>query len=124
MMSLARLALLTVTLAAAVGLAWSNPTMDNYLRFVEEELNRALNRMDQQTPSREREFIQGIVRSQGKNLIEGIVRPATVRSNWGLLSRYETHVVDTKVIVLGIGGRFIPISGVEEATVKIGRLAF
>ena len=124
MNSLTRLASLVVVLAVAVGLAWSNPTMDDYLRFVEEELNKALDRMDQQTSSRERQFIQGIVRSQGKKLIEGIVRPATVRSNWGLLSRYETQVVDTRVVVIGIGRQFIPISGVEEATVKIGRLAF
>jgi hypothetical protein len=33
-------------------------------------------------------------------------------------------VIDTKVVVLGVAGRFIPIEGVEEATIKIGRLAF
>ena len=121
---LTRLAALVIVLAGAVGLAWSNPTMDEYVQFVDDELNRALNRMDRQTPSAERQFIQGLVRSQGKNLIEGIVRPATVRSNWGLVSRYETRVVGTKVVILGIGGRFIPISGVEEAKAKIRQLAF
>ena len=105
-------------------MAWSNPTMDDYVRFVEAELHKALDRMDQQAPSRERQFIQGIVRSQGKNLIEGMVRPATARSNWGLLSRYETQMAGTKVVVLGIGRRFIPISGVEEAKAKIKQLDF
>jgi len=124
MTSLTRLAVLVVVLAGAVGLAWSNPTMDDYVQFVGDELNRALDRKDQQTPSRERQFIQGFVRSQGKNLIEGMVRPATVRSNWGLVSRYETQVLDTKVVVLGIGSRFIPISGVEEVRAKIQQLAF
>jgi len=124
MKSLARLAWLVVVLAGAVGLAWSNPTMDDYVRFVEAELHKALDRMDQQAPSRERQFIQGIVRSQGKNLIEGMVRPATARSNWGLLSRYETQMAGTKVVVLGIGRRFIPISGVEEAKAKIKQLDF
>jgi len=124
MNSLPRLAVLVIVLAGAVGLAWSNPTMDEYLQFVEDELNRALDRKDQRALSGERQFMQSLVRSQGKNLIEGVVRPATVRSNWGLVSRYETSVIETTVVVLGIGGRFIPISGVEEANEKIRQLAF
>lgn len=124
MNSLARLAVLVIVLAGAVGLAWSNPTMDDYLKFVEHEVHRALDRMEQRASSGERSLIQGLVRSQGKNLIEGMVRPSTVRKNWGLLSRYETHLVDTTVVILGIGGRFIPISGVEEAKAKIKKMAF
>ncbi len=124
MNSLARLSVLVIVLAGAVGLAWSNPTMDDYLQFVENEVHRALDRMEQRASSGERSLIQGLVRSQGKNLIEGMVRPATVRKNWGLLSRYETHLVDTTVVMLGIGGRFIPISGVEEAKAKMKKMAF
>ena len=123
-MSLARLAVLVVVLAGAVGLALSNPTTDDYLQFVELELNGALDRMDQGMPSQEQQVIRQVFRTQGKKLIEGIVRPATVRHNWGLLSRYETRVAETKVVVVGIGGQFIPIQGVEEATLKIGRMAF
>jgi hypothetical protein len=33
-------------------------------------------------------------------------------------------VADTKVVALGISGWFVPIRGVEEATLKIGRMAF
>ncbi|MDH5669779.1 MAG: DUF4359 domain-containing protein [Nitrospira sp.] len=124
MNSLVRLSVLVIVLAGAVGLAWSNPTMDDYLQFVEHELHRALDRMEQRASSGERQLIQGLVRSQGKNLIEGMVRPATVRKNWGLLSRYETHLLDTTVVMLGIGGRFIPISGVEEAKAKLKKMAF
>lgn len=123
-MSLARLAVMVVVLAGAVGLALSNPTTDDYLQFVERELNRALDRMDQGMPSQEQQMIRQVFRTQGKKLIEGIVRPATVRHNWGLLSRYETRVAETRVVVIGIGGQFVPIKGVEEATQKIGRMAF
>lgn len=123
-MSLARLAVMVVVLAGAVGLALSNPTTDDYLQFVERELNEALDRMDQGTPSQEQQVIRQVFRSQGKKLIEGIVRPSTVRHNWGLLSRYETRVAETKVVVVGIGGQFVPIKGVDEATLKIGRMAF
>jgi hypothetical protein len=123
-MSLARLAVMVVVLAGAVGLALSNPTTDDYLQFVERELNGALDRMDQGMPSQEQQVIRQVFRSQGKKLIEGIVRPSTVRHNWGLLSRYETRVAETKVVVVGIGGQFVPIKGVDEATLKIGRMAF
>jgi hypothetical protein len=123
-MSLARLAVLVVILAGAVGLALSNPTMDDYLQFVERELNGALDRMDQRTPIQEQQMIRQVFRSQGRKLIEGIVRPSTVRHNWGLLSQYDTRVAETKVVVLGIGGQFIPIKGVEEATLAVGRMAF
>jgi len=123
-MSLSRLTLMVLALAGAVGLVLSNPTTDDYLKFVEQELNRAIDRMDQNTPSREQRFIREVFRSQSKKLIEGVVRPSTVRHNWGLLSQYETQVADTKVVVLGISGRFVPIKGVEETTLKIGRMVF
>lgn len=123
-MSLARLTSLVVALAGAVALALSNPTTDDYVQFVERELNVALDRMDQRTPSREQDLIRQVFRSQGKKLIENVVRPATVRHNWGLFSQYETRVAETKVVVLGIGSQFVPLKGVDEATLKIGRMAF
>ena len=123
-MSLIRLAVVVLALTGAVGLALSNPTMDDYLEFVERELGRAIDRMDQHTPSREQQLIRDVFRSQSKKLIAGVVRPATVRHNWGLVSQYETRLADTKVVVLGIGGRFVPIKGLEETTLKIGRMVF
>jgi hypothetical protein len=123
-MSLVRLAGIVLTLAGAVGLALSNPTMEDYLQFVEQELGRAIDRMDQRTPSREQQLIRDVFRSQSKKLIAGVVRPATVRRNWGLVSQYETQIADAKVVVLGVGGRFIPIKGLEETTLRIGRMAF
>ena len=32
--------------------------------------------------------------------------------------------VEEPVVVLGLGGQFIPLQGVEEATLKIGQMAF
>jgi hypothetical protein len=123
-MSLFRLSVIVVALAGAIGLALSNPTMDDYLRFVEQELSKAIDRMDKGSPTREQQFIRQVFQSQSRKLLELLVRPNTVRRNWGFVSRYETQVADTKVIVLGLGGRFIPLQGVEEATLKIGRMAF
>jgi len=124
MTSLLRLGTVVILLAGAVGLALTNPTMDDYLRFVEQEMSKALDRMDQSTPTREQQFIRQVFRLQSKKLVESVVRPHTTRQNWGVLSRYETHVVDTRVVVLGIGRRFVPIEGVEEAALEIGRMVF
>ena len=123
-MSLLRLSVVVVALACAIVLVLSNPTMEDYLRFVEQELSKAIDRMDRGTPAREQQFIRQVFQSQSRRLLESIVRPNTARQNWGIASRYETKVADTKVIVLGLGGRFIPLQGVEEATLKIGRMAF
>ncbi|MCP9441479.1 MAG: DUF4359 domain-containing protein [Nitrospira sp.] len=121
-MSLTRLAFLVVILAGAVWLAWSNPTMDDYIRFVELEIHRALDRLDERTSARGQRFVHEVIRTQSRQLVDGVIRPATIRKNWGLLSWYETLVARTKVVVLGVAGRFIPISGMEEATKKVERL--
>ncbi|MBL8036774.1 MAG: DUF4359 domain-containing protein [Nitrospira sp.] len=123
-MSLLRLSVIVGALIILVGLAWSNPTTDDYLQFVEQELGKAIDRMDQGTSTREQQFLRQMFRSQSKKLLDSFVRPNTVRRNWGLVSHYETQVADTKVLVLGLAGHFIPLRGVEEATLKIGRMAF
>jgi len=123
-MSLLRLSLVVVILAGAVALALSNPTMTDYLQFVQHELDKAMSRMDQATSTREQQFIRQVFASQSKKILQDVVLPHTRRQNWGLASRYETTVMDTRVVVLGVAGLFIPVEGVEEATVKIGRLAF
>lgn len=118
------LAGLAGTLTAAVWLAATNPTMDAYLQFVEARLAAEIEKMDQSGPRRDRDLIRSVFRAQGPKLVEGVVRPHTKRNNWGLLSVFETNVLDQPVLVLGIGGQFVPLRGVEEATVKVGRLAF
>jgi hypothetical protein len=53
-----------------------------------------------------------------------MVRPHTMRQNWGVLSRFETTVLGTRVVVIGIGNRFIPVEGVDEAIRTLGRQVF
>lgn len=123
-MNTTRLSFLVAVLLICVGLASTNPTMDDYLEFVEARLSQALEQMDQTAPTREKEVIRAFFRTQGKRLIQGLVQPSTKRGNWGLWSMFRTRFMDTELVVLGVGGQFIPIRGVEEATGKIGRLAF
>ena len=122
--SMLRLILLVCSLMVAVALAASNPTMDEYIRFVEVRLAAEIEKMDQGGSRAERDLIKGIFRAKGIHLVEGVVRPNTKRRNWGLLSLFETRVLGEQVLVLGVAEQFIPLRGVDEATLKVGRLAF
>ena len=123
-MSLLRLGLVTVVLAVSVVLVLMNPTMDQYLAFIQAELAKAMDRMDQSTPQREGALVRNIFRRHSEELLNSMVRPHTTRQNWGILSRFETMVLGTRVVVIGVGNQFIPIEGVDEAIMTLGRRAF
>jgi hypothetical protein len=123
-MSLLRLSLVVTALAVSVVLALTNPTTDQYLSFVQAELAKAMDRMDQSTPERERTVVRNIFHRHSQELLNSIVRPHTIRQNWGLLSRFETTVPGTRVVVIGIGSQFIPVQGVDEAIQTLGRRVF
>jgi len=123
-MSILRLSLVVTALAVSVMLALTNPTTDQYLGFVQAELNRAMDRMDGTTPEREGTVVRNIFRRHSQELLNSMVRPHTLRQNWGLLSRFETTVLGTRVVVIGIGNQFIPVEGVDEAILSLGRRAF
>lgn len=123
-MSLLRLSLIVAVLAASVALALTNPTTDQYLGFVQAELTKAIDRMDQSTPQREGTVVRNIFRRHSQELLDSMVRPHTTRQNWGILSRFETTVLGTRVVVIGIGNQFIPVEGVDEAVLTLGRRVF
>ena len=123
-MSLLRLSLVVTTLAVSVVLALTNPTTDQYLGFVQTELTKAMDRMDRSTPEREGTAVRNIFRRHSEELLNSMVRPHTMRQNWGVLSRFETTVLGTRVVVIGIGNQFIPVEGVDEAILTLGRQVF
>jgi hypothetical protein len=123
-MSLLRLSLVVTVLAMMVVLALTNPTMDQYLSFVQAELTKAMDRMDQSTPEREGTVVRNIFRRHSQELLNSVVRPHTLRKNWGVLSWFETTVLGTRVVVIGIGSQFIPVEGVDEAILTLGRQVF
>jgi hypothetical protein len=123
-MSLLRLSLVVTILAVMVVLALTNPTMDQYLSFVQVELTKAMDRMDQSTPEQEGTVVRNIFRRHSQELLNSVVRPHTMRKNWGVLSWFETTVLGARVVVIGIGNRFIPVEGLDEATLILGRQVF
>ena len=123
-MSLLRLSLGVAVLAVCVVLALMNPTTDQYLSFVQAELTKAMDRMDRSTSEREGAVVRNIFRRHSQELLDSMVRPHTTRQNWGILSRFDTTVLGTRVVVIGIGNQFIPVEGVEEAVLALGRRVF
>ena len=122
-MTTPRLIALGTVLSICVALAMTNPTMDGYLEFVEQELNKALERMDRTTPNREQQMVKTIIRSHGHELMRSLVQPHTHRRSWGLCSQFETTALGQHVVVLGIAGHFIPLKGVDDVIMKLGREA-
>ena len=123
-MSLIHLSLAVTALAVSVVLALTNPTTDQYLGFMQAELTKAVDRMDQSTPEREGRVVRNIFLRHSQELLNSMVRPHTIRQNWGVLSRFETTVLGTRVVVIGIGNQFIPVEGVDEAILTLGRRVF
>ncbi len=123
-MSLVHVSLLVVVLSVFVWLALVNPTMEQYLSFVEMELGKALDRSNPSQPTPEQKMLKAIFRSHSHELVESFIPRHTVRKNFGLASLYETSVDDSNFLVLGVGGNFIPLSGQDEALIKLGRMAF
>jgi hypothetical protein len=123
-MSLLRLSLAVTALAVSLVLALTNPTTDQYLGFIQVELTKAMDRMDESTPEREGTVVRNIFRRHSQELLNSMVRPHTMRQNWGVLSRFETTVLGTRVVVIGIGNQFIPVEGVDEAILTLGRRVF
>ena len=123
-MTVLQLSIVVMVLGVSIGLALSNPTMDDYLLFVETELGRAMDRSDQSQSTREQAMLKSIFRSHSHELMNTAVRPHTVRRNWGLMSVYETTVLDSRIVVVGVAKYFVPLKGIDEAIVRLGRLAF
>src|SRR3970040_378001 len=123
-MSLLRLSVVATVLAVSVALALTNPPTDQYLVFVQAELSKAMDRMDQSIPEREGTVVRNIFRRHSQELLNSMVRPHTMRQNWGVLSRFETTVLGTRVVVIGIGNQFIPVEGMDEAILILGRRVF
>ncbi len=123
-MNVLQLAMVVLMLGLSIALVILNPTMDDYLLFVEAELAKAMDRSDQSHSTREQAMLKSIFRSHSHELMETAVRPHTIRRNWGIASLYDTSVLDTRITVLGIAGSFIPLKGIDEAIVRLGRLTF
>ena len=109
-------------LALCVALAATNPTRSQYGRFLEEELSKALQRMDPTVASQQQQVMREILASQGKTVIESLTQTNTHRRNYGLFSLYTTRVFQVEISVVGIATHFIPLDSRDQLAKKIGQL--
>jgi len=122
--TLLQLGLVVLALTLSIGLVLLNPTIDDYLLFVEGELGKAMDRGGDGRSTREQAMLKSIFQAHSHELMNTAVRPHTIRHNWGLMSIYETSVFDARIVVLGVAGYFIPLKGIDEAIIRLGRLTF
>jgi hypothetical protein len=106
----------------------TNPSTPDYLEFLRTQLLQALtqklDRVDSSLSSDEQKLVRTLVQAQGPRLVDSLIGPNTIRRNYGLFSVFETTALDSRVVVVGIGRRFIPVTGVEEASLKLGQRTF
>ncbi len=114
------LLVIVICLSAAVVLAATNPTTQDYEGFLEATVAQEVARRSHHPASDER---ASMIRALLETLLQAVIRPNTVRRNYGLFSLFETRILDTDVLVLGVGTAFWPLSGVEEAIHQVEHLA-
>lgn len=114
-MSNRALGIVVTLLAVCVGLVLTNPTMQDYVAFLEQRLVLALD----QRPQGKSDLMGVLLTGQGRQVIEALVRPNTMRRSYGLFSLFETSLLGEHVLVLGVGGMFIPLRGIEQVAKKV-----
>jgi hypothetical protein len=114
------LVVLVLVLAMGVGLVATNPTTNDYQAFIADLMAQAVERVDESTSTGS--LIRQLFRSQGKKVAESVIRPNTLRHNYGLFSVFETRILGTRVLIVGIMNRFIPVDGMEALKEKVERL--
>jgi len=123
-MTIFRLSVAVISLGLAVGMVLTNPSMENYLDFVESELKKAIDRGELSPSDRDMSVVRSIFLSHSHEVVRSFVGPRTVRSDWGLVSLYRSRIVDSEILVLGVGGQFVPLKGIDDEILRLGRMAF
>lgn len=114
---------IVIVLSLCIALAVLNPTREQYARFLEESLDKALDRMDQQAGDRQK-ALHDVLKAHGNKIIASVVGSRTIRHNYGLLTIYETRVLDVDIRVVGVAGLFIPLEREDDLVKKLGRVVF
>jgi hypothetical protein len=111
-------------LGICVGLGWTNPATQDYGEYLETLISQALAKMDATDSARQQNVVRDLLKSQGKFVITSVIRPNTTRRNYGLFSIFESRAFGLRLVVLGVGGEFIPLQGdnSDEVTRKLGQM--
>jgi hypothetical protein len=116
------LLLIVVTLSLAIWLAVTNPTKEDYARFLGTVMDQALLHMSEAPSTRDRDILREVIRAHGREVIASMIMPGTKRGNFGFWSVFESRLFGVEVIVYGAGGKFYPRDEPEEVVKKLGRI--
>ena len=108
-------------LGVCVALAATNPTSTQYGRFLEAQLTKALAHMNPEEASSQQKIMRNILTTQGKKVIDWLIRSNTARRDYGLFSVFTTRVLQVEVVVIGVGTQFVPLDSQEDLIKKLGR---
>lgn len=117
------LAILVLVLAGALALAWSNPTAAEYERYQDRLLEETLARLASSQRVASRGVLQQLINSKNSLFLKSLVRSQTTRLDLWLCSLYETKLLSARLIVLGIGGTFVPLTDPEKTLQELERTA-
>ena len=106
---------LTALLALGAGLAWTNPTEQAYHKFQASLLREVIEGLESSRRGGQPAIITKLFKSKNSVFLESLVQSQTVRRDFVLCSLFETTIFSTQLVVLGIGGEFIPITHIEDA---------
>lgn len=116
------LLVLVLVLGTAVFLAVTNPSSKDYESFLQSQIVAALERMDAQPSVRERAIYRDVIRAHGNQVVHTFVLPATLRTDYGLWSVFETRLFGVDVVVYGVAGHLIPKDKPDTLTRKVGAM--
>ncbi len=114
-MSIKTVALLALVMVIGAALAWTNPTYEAYKKFQEQLLRQAVERMESSQPGKQPGIINKLMKSKNSMFFQSLIQSQTVHRDLVLFSIFETNIFSAQIVVLGIGGKFVPVTNVEEA---------
>ncbi len=117
------LAIIALLLAGALALAWSNPTEREYQRYQDDLLEQALTKMGKSNELARGSVLRQLVKSKEGLFLKSLIRSQTTRMNLGLCSLFETKLLSTRLLVLGVGGRFFPLTDPEKTLRELEQTA-
>ena len=114
-MSFKVLATITMLLAVGVWLSLNNPDGKAYEKYQDRLLLDAVRKAGEQGATTTLNVITKLVESKDSLFFKSLVRSQTTRRDLVIFSIFETKIFSTKLVVIGIGGQFFPVTDPVEA---------
>ncbi len=118
-MSLRNLLVFVILLAGAFGLAYTNPSSEDYQHYQDQIISDTMSRILEADTGTKRSVLQQLVKNPNSTFLRSLFVSQTVRHNYGLFSVFDTRVFQTHVRVLGAGGIFIPLTNLDKAMKEV-----